>query len=140
MTGTFQGVGSLQFTPDNKFCYVYSGIRSLATNEVATMIEFTTASEFIKMKFQGGRNAKVSAEMGVKIFLDDVQIYDAKTDNGTTVPLTPYFSQPLTVIIPPFTKLTVKQTSEDQATNAANVMGIGTVHGTIEQFNLEIIE
>ena len=25
MTGTFEGVGTLQFTPDNKHAYIYSG-------------------------------------------------------------------------------------------------------------------
>ena len=45
MTGVFEGVGSLQFTPDNKLAYLYSGTKSI-NNGLGTLFEFKTGSEY----------------------------------------------------------------------------------------------
>ncbi len=124
---------SLNFTPDNKRCYIYSGTKTLTAGaSPQDMLEFNTNSEYLVMQFQGGRNAKNSAEMGVYAYINDVLVYYAKTDNGTTIPLTPYFSQPLELIIPPFSNVKIQQSSEDADTQNANVVGIGRAYGMTE--------
>jgi len=121
---------SLNFTPDNKRCYIYSGAKNLsASADAQDMLEFNTNSEYLVMQFQGGRNAKVSAEMAVYAYINDVLVYYAKTDNGTQIPLTPYFSQPLELIIPPFSNVKIMQSSEDADTTNATVVGIGQAYG-----------
>ena len=128
---TITGINALQFTNDNERVYIYSGARDLSNSASPyTMLEFTTNSEYLVMQFQGGRNAKNSAEMAVYAYLNDELVYYAKTDNGTTIPLTPYFSQPLELIVPPFTTCKIMQSSEDADTQNATVMGIGKAYMT----------
>ena len=43
MSATYQGVNTLQFTPDNKYCYWYSGEFTSSTS-LKKLGEFTTGS------------------------------------------------------------------------------------------------
>ena len=51
MTGTFEGVGSLQFTPDNKYAYGFSGPVAVphTGSASATLIEGKTGLELIDL-------------------------------------------------------------------------------------------
>jgi len=137
MTGTFEGVGSLQFTPDNKQCYAYSGIMSIDQNET-TMIEFDVNSEYIVSNIQFNSNLSLGDDMyRFKVYLNDICVqahltgrheYDQKYENF------------LQIVVPPFT--TVKLTAQNiNDTNDRDqiVSFIGSVHGAIEQENLESI-
>jgi len=43
---------ALNFTPDNKNAYAYSGALTITTGSYATGLEFSTNSEYILAKFQ----------------------------------------------------------------------------------------
>jgi len=141
MTGTFEGVGSLQFSPDNKFCYAYSGLIQAGTGAVSQLL-FETNSEYIKGTITVIGNIKIAApaDGGTSIYqisFNDVEVLrlkcDAKEEDMPSTITAPIF-------IPPFTEVTVTALSEygsaDYLTSASLV---GEVHGAIEQENLEAI-
>ena len=99
---------SINFTPDNKRCYAYSGIMSINQNET-TMIEFDVNSEYIISHIQFNSNLSLGDDMfRFKVYINNVVIqahvagrhdYDQKYENF------------LQVIIPPFS--TVKLTAQN---------------------------
>lgn len=137
MSGTFNGVGALQFTPDNKHAYLYTGERNIKSSDGdKEFINFTTTSEYMIAKFQPyystfnqGDNLQMKLNFnGVLIYSEELEFSEGYSDNISTI------------IIPPFTNV--------QATLISTVSGVGInvgialvadVKGTIEQFNLEVI-
>ncbi len=134
MTGTFQGVGTLQFTPDNQNVYAYSGEMLIDTTET-TMLEFTTNSEYIIAKFNFTALERTGDQLFGNLYLDDVKLATSwsglSTNNGEP-------SYPLELIIPPFTTLKATGDNITAALRRFAVTMVGTVHGAIEQFNLEV--
>jgi len=142
MTATFQGVNTLQFTPDNKQCYAYSGIVSPTSSTNATGLDFTTNSEFIKGRIYfsiDNDDLSSGEQIGWKILLDNTQItmsrVEASASDIVESALAPYFD----VIIPPFTNFKAEAFTNGSAVNTTFVF-TGTVHGAIEQFTLEVKE
>jgi len=143
MTGVFEGLGSLQFSPDNKFCYAFSPAID-ANTAIATMLEFTTESEYIQAAFQYGGymgpdgGSSSAGTRGIcSIYFNDIRVYQvlADTDSGNMAQ-TIYVE----LIIPPFTKVTVKTTASSSTTDyVAQIAITGKVHGAIQQENLEAI-
>ena len=109
MTGVFEGVGTLQFSPDNKYCYAYSGSISPNSNAApeTTALLFTTQSYII--------------------------IFDSVAEDDETAT----GQSPLDLIIPPFSKFEIKV--GNAATSPFTVLLVGEVKGAIEQENLESI-
>ena len=103
MSQTVKGT-ALQFTNDNKHCYAYTGGISVAAATEQTLIEFTTASEYILSKMQFGVHDKNKDDNSTFIvYLNDVVIwYDEKEDTESAG-----FDSPLLVIIPPFSKIKI---------------------------------
>ena len=136
MTGTFEGVGTLQFSPDNKFAYAYSGGVNVPASTEATLLEFKNNSEYIVANFQFGIHAKNQSDNSTFIlYLNDVVIwYDEKEDTESAG-----FDSPLIIIIPPFStiKITGQITGAGDILHNANMTG--KVKGAIEQENLEAI-
>lgn len=139
MTGTFEGVGSLQFTPDNKYAQIFSGVKTV-NNSTATMYEFTTESEYLvsHVSFSDGEGYSSGQYLESKILFDDViviQIYN--------VPNTAYNDHndlvPLPIMIPPFTKVTCTMKSNIDSDHDLTAYFIGKVGGAIQQENLEAI-
>jgi hypothetical protein len=134
MSGTFQGVNSLQFTPDNKYCYAYSGSLSVDTTE-QTMLEFTTNSEYIIAKFNFTALERTGDQLFGNLYLNNVKLATSwsglSTNNGEP-------SYPLEIIIPPFTTLKATGDNITAAGREFAVTMIGTVHGSIEQLDLEV--
>jgi len=132
MTGTFEGVGQLQFTPDNKFAYAYSGMVAGSTSAQTTYLEFTTNSEYIRTTIQNGSTNETTRKT-VYIYFNDIQIVRNDIDNAYSFPNT------YEIIIPPFTKVSVTlQLGGDDGMSSWFTL-IGKVHGAIEQENLESI-
>ena len=50
MTGTFQGVGSLQYTNDNKHVYAYTGSIALSVGNDLEVLRFQTTSEYLNVR------------------------------------------------------------------------------------------
>jgi hypothetical protein len=140
MSATFNGVNSLQFTPDNKKCFAYGGTISAATGSLTTYLEFTTASEYIEGELQLNSalrilSSEVKQSFGQISFNDEII---ALLTTGNEADDAPFFSQ-CKLIIPPFTKVTVKLASDvNQPDTLQTATFTGNVYGSIEQFNLEV--
>jgi hypothetical protein len=137
MTGTFQGIGTLQFSPDNKYVQAFSGIKSVADTET-DMLEISTNSEYFYLTLRFGYGAFAGAgtsdDFLARIYLDDVEILSqVARDASHPDDFTPI------IILQPFTTL---RTTLENITGTANremsFMLNGTVHGSIEQLDLEV--
>jgi hypothetical protein len=137
MTGVFEGVGTLQFTPDNKFAYIYSGEKNV-NNVETTLFEFTNNSEYLEARFQLSSDSGSSDNIRSIITFNNIEVYSALYTEDNLKPWSDVLD--LHMIIPPFT--VVKFTATN--VTAINVrphfaMLVAKVHGAIEQENLEAI-
>ena len=137
MTGVFEGVGTLQFTPDNKQAYIYSGERPV-TNVETTLFEFKNNSEYLEARFQLSSDSGSNDNINSQLYFNNVVVQSGLyTINGLAGWVDVL---DLHMIVPPFT--TVKFTGTNtSAANARNhfAMMVSKVHGAIEQENLEAI-
>jgi len=139
MTGTFEGVGSLQFSPDNKFAYAYSGYHSFSNTEL-TILEFNTQSEYLRAHCQyaiSDDGLTINEDDSyIKFYFNDTLVF-AQVDSGD--PDRVQDAWPI-LIIPPFTNVKIAVKNQTDASNlAAFVCITGKVYGAIEQENLESI-
>jgi hypothetical protein len=111
---TVTSESALQFTNDNKFCYAFSPAFDATTAQV-TMLEFNTNSEYINAQFNytgymgpDGTTASAGLRGICSIYYNDIRVYQIMTDNDSGNMIVPYSA---TLIIPPFTKVTVKSVS-----------------------------
>jgi len=137
MTGTFEGVGSLQFTPDNKHAYAYSGEVDI-DNAATTMLEFQTNSEYLISKTQIMNGTTSNEDFKYFVYYNNIVIARWHFLYASTI----HQSMPnvLDLVIPPFT--TVKITGENETSGTGrNHTAVLTakVSGAIEQQNLEAI-
>jgi len=138
MTGVFEGVGTLQFSPDNKFCYAYSGTKTTdgtVWDANIELLNFTTGSEYIIAKFYMTSNMITGNNLFVRIKLNDTTVLDLKTDGNP--PLNPDFRD-YELVIPPFTEVDFLFGSQGIAATATGFLS-GKVKGAVEQENLESI-
>ena len=139
MTGTFEGVGTLQFSPDNKHAYAYSG-NIVINNTTTTLLSFTTQSEYLDaVIYWYGRIAHIGSSKIVQqfVFFNGINIFDYSRLTGAGTGWADL--DPTPFIIPPFTDVII-QLSNDNAGDiiyGANLMA--KVKGAIEQENLEAI-
>ena len=134
MAGTFEGLTTLQFTPDNKHAYVYSG--EIQANDEVTAFEFETLSYYLVGKIQFTSDASTSNDLTNRIYINNNQISGTSyTDTRQNENI----NQPVSIIIPPFTTV---RTSGENITSGSNLRfyAIGTfkVLGSIEQLDLEV--
>jgi len=145
MTGVFEGVGTLQFSPDNKLSYAYSGAIAASTT-IATVLDFQTNSEYqnVRVSLCGTVDIDTPAIgdgsiMACEILFNDIRVAFLKSDSrhGSDQVQSP---SPLPLIIPPFTHVVCKVLSnEDTANELGALLFTGEVSGAIEQQNLEAI-
>ncbi len=151
MSGTFSGVGTLQFTPDNKHAYAYSG-EFTAIDNMEIKLEFETTSYYLvgEVRFCGftdmGSPASGSTASCRVCFSDQTTatvntnpqlvIAQLKTDGSQEdMP----FSDTAKIIIPPFTKVQFfVDGSTGNTSYDGGIMFTGEVKGPIEQFDLEL--
>ena len=142
MTGTFQGVGTLQFTPDNKKCFAYSGLTDV-DNNVTTLLNFTTTSEYLIGNIQNfyagvSTGSQPNPNVQFQIKFNDTVIasyvtFDSATDNAV--------KNLIELVIPPFTNVIVTGiNAETTATIQLLSKFTGNAQGSIEQFDLEVKE
>lgn len=136
MTGTFEGVNSLQFTPDNKHAYIYSGNIGI-TDPETTFFEFTTEGFYLIGSLQFSSSAGTSDDLVFKTYLNDIQVTGS---SWTDTRQNENINQPMLFVVPPFTKISAKGLNATSA-NARECYCVGTfkVSGPIEQQNLESI-
>jgi hypothetical protein len=136
MTGTFEGVGSLQFSPDNKYAYAYSGTITLTGTGAADdlCLDFDTNSEYIVGGFQwSNTETNATRDSYIEIHFNDQKVYGGRWENPNSIEK----STPIYFVIPPFTNVKCYQ-GNDGTTQGYFTM-TGKVHGAIEQENLEAI-
>jgi len=133
MTGTFEGVGSLQFTPDNKYAYIYSGEKAMLSGTGQDVINFKTESYYLVGKFCWNTNSSTTPDELLRIKFNDFTIVRSRYANAIDASN----DQPLPLIIPPFT--TVNVDFEIQANSEATFFFVAKVKGAMEQQNLESI-
>ena len=133
MTGTFEGVGSLQFTPDNKFAYAMTGAVSVG-GALQTVLDFTTESYYLVAKYLPIYFTNNSEDFLFEVYFNDVLILGNVVDDQDNQ----IFNwNPL--IIPPFTNVKVKITSLNTTSRNVGCLITAEVYGAIEQENLEAI-
>jgi len=137
MTGVFEGVGSLQFTPDNKYAYAYSGQNDLVDNNETTMLEFKTDSEYIEGTVQFNMVQDTADDMFYRIRINDVVVMGYLTigaQQGTDA------NNVIPIIIPPFSNVKLSGQNVSTTGTRSNICSmVGKVGGAIEQQNLESI-
>ena len=138
MTATFQGIGTLQFTPDNKHAFAYAP-ETNAPSGGGTALEFETQSYYLICKLTVGSINDYINNVEMKLLLDDVVIFD--NEYGNTAQEYNTGTEPYRFIIPPFTKFTLTFENESGGGSSNwHAMLMADVKGTIEQFDLEVKE
>ena len=134
MSGTFQGLSTLQFTPDNKFAYAYSGLK-LVSGAKTTIMEFETGSFYLIGEVSIQMFSDTTDDIEYVVDFNDITIMEMNTTSFKDY--APY--QPVPIIIPPFTKVTFS--GLNTATSSSKNVGINLTAktgGTIEQFDLRL--
>ena len=132
MSGTFEGVGTLQFTPDNKHAYIYSGEKAMLSGTAQDVINFTTGSYYLISKFCWNNNSSTTPDEILEIKFNNLTIVKARYANAVDATN----EQPIPLIIPPFTEVNVN--FELQGAAEATFQFTAEVKGTIEQFDLRL--
>ncbi len=103
---------ALQFTNDNKFAYAYSGVVDVTgkTTQIE-MLEFQTNSEYVNAKVQFQSSEAGGNDLIFYVYLDDILIATQNINAAKE-----FYHAPLSVIIPPFTKVTLKGLNIDVST------------------------
>ena len=141
MSATFQGVGTLQFSPDNKYAQFVSGSVNTpaSSSQTVDLANFTTGSYFLRVQIAAQAFENTSDNIDYSILFNGVQverIYYLQGFNTYRDARTDYY-----YLIPPFTNVIITGRNDGSSTAIAiGVMVSGTVHGTIEQLDLEVNE
>ena len=139
MTGVFEGVGTLQYTPDNKRCYGYSGDKTV-NGSLVTMLEFKTNSEYLEIQIEhfGAISQIGQSQIRNNVTFNDIDIldnyYDASLDGGFNG-----WDFPTQLIVPPFTTVKINMSQAEGSSKTMQTAVTGKVYGAIEQQNLEAI-
>jgi len=140
MSGTFEGVGSLQFTPDNKYALAFSGVVPSGGGSVTAdtlMLQFKTEGEYLVASFSwGNTQTSGTADNIIRIDFNDQAIYGARFETGNeSNHVNPKI---LPLIIPPFTNVKCYADTSADPHDWTWTMA-AKVKGAIQQQNLEAI-
>jgi len=91
---------AINFTPDNKHCYAYSGEVSVSNTELF-LLDFQTNTEYIVCQVQLGSAIRQAENYEFRIYFNNVVIFYHTFENQGSEFVTIPNAMPL--IIPPFT-------------------------------------
>ena len=121
---------ALNFTPDNKRAYAYSGVKGI-NNSVAELIGFSTNSETFDARIQFFVNNISNDDVEYIIKFNDVQVLaflqpqTYQSSSGGYVPIH--------MIIPPFTDVSITlQNKTDSSTLDHSCSITGNVYGMVD--------
>jgi len=118
---------ALNFTPDNKRCYAYSGTVAFDEN-ATTLLEFTTQSEYSVIDFLYMRNDSDSLDSKHRMFFNDVLVLSLPLSSGGQDR-----HSVTQMIIPPFTKVLVTIQNVSNTSSASGMVAItGETYGMAE--------
>jgi len=140
MTGEFSGVGTLQFTPDNKFAFIYSGQQTV-TATPSDLLIFTNNSEYLvaEFKVQQATPAAEGDDCLVNIYFNDILLLGYVMGKNAFQEFDPSGITPTKLIVPPFTSVRVEMDNLSGGEATMCVIVTAKVGGAIEQENLESI-
>jgi len=140
MTGTFEGVGSLQFTPDNKYAFAYSGSKTV-TATPSDLLAFKNNSEYLVGEFkpQQATAAAEGDDMLVNIYFNNIIIVGYVMGKNAFTEYDPAATTETKLIVPPFTSVRVEMDNLSGGSSTMCVNFTAKVGGAIEQENLEAI-
>ena len=151
MSATFHGKGTLQFTPDNKHAFAYSGEFDGTAGTAPTIrLQFETGSYYLVGKIRSAGMSNMASPSSGNVLATRVY-FNGTVFDGTDVSnvvLTfktdglnedmPY-SDEADIIIPPFTLVTcVTDMDSASASEDGTIAFTGKVFGSIEQLDLEV--
>ena len=93
---------AINFTPDNKHCYAYSGAISVNNTE-SSLLLFQTNTEYIVGIFRPCYLQSGGDDYEFRVYFNDVLIAYTKATSEATIPAQKHFE----LIIPPFTKVEI---------------------------------
>jgi hypothetical protein len=132
MAATFQGLRTLQYSPDNKHAFGSSGV-DIVNNTEEDMIVFSTQSNYLVGAVQaalltGGDDYRY------RVYFNDIEISSLYASANSLM-----VEQRMHILVPPFTDVRITAQNISDASGQYNVMtALFDVKGTIEQFDLEI--
>jgi len=94
---------ALNFTPDNKQCYAYSGVVGVDDTE-KNLLEFQTNSEYIEAQIQLGSDSAENEDFEFQIYFNNVVVFAGIFNNQGQHNIG---SWPIPLIIPPFTEVKI---------------------------------
>jgi len=115
---------ALNFTPDNKHCYAYSGAKD-SSGTATNYLDFITNSEYIDARIQPVYFAQGTNNVSWLIKFNGVSITYAEVTSGRDY--TPF--QELFLIIPPFTHVEVEVDNLSGGSESVGVVLVGKVYG-----------
>jgi len=117
---------ALNFTPDNKHAYAYSGITAV-TNSLVTIMEFTTQSYYVVASFQAQYFSDNNDVYLHTVKFNDTEVIGFEFNGSNNADGA--IKRPL--LIPPFTKVTcTAKNTTDSTSNNIGVAIIGECFGT----------
>jgi hypothetical protein len=140
MTGTFEGTGSLQFTPDGKHAYAYSGKKTV-TATPSDILTFETNSEYLVGEFkpQQSTAAAEGDDCLVNLYFNNILIVGYILGKNSFNEYDPSGTTETKIIIPPFTQVRIEMDNLSGGSMDMCVTFIAKVKGAIEQIDLEAI-
>jgi len=118
---------ALNFTPDNLHCYALSGSVSTTTATVV-LLDFSTNSEYIVGTFTPYHGANTTVNMQFTLKFNGVEIAQVSTREAYDFAR----ANPIHIVIPPFTDVTVEALGLEAGTNNTQAVIVGRVYGMTE--------
>jgi len=117
---------AINFTPDNKHAYAYTGVVSVG-GSAQTVLEFDTLTYYLVAKYLPIYFTSNSEDFLYEVFFNDVLVLGNVIDDQDNQTLN---WEPL--LIPPFTNVKVKITSLNTTARNVGCMIMAEVYGSIE--------
>ena len=115
---------ALNFTPDNKHCYAYTGVTAITGTE-KTLMEFNTNSEYLVLKLQPIQFSSTNNNILYFVLFNDVKVQSTETTGARDY--TPY--DELHLIVPPFTHVKIRVDNLSGGTDDAGLAITGRAYG-----------
>jgi len=111
---------AINFTPDNKRCYAYSGVMGV-TNTEKTMIQFQTNSEYLIAKVLFSYVDNDTEDYRYRIYFNDV-VVQAILQGRKDYDFSYEYAVPM--IIPPFTDVKLTAQNVDNANERSQLVSL----------------
>jgi len=119
---------ALNFTPDNKHAYAYSGARAVGTGSETTIMEFQTNSEYLVGEWSMDYDETENQNNGYALYFNNQIVSQPNQRYADPEPNNPFVVK---IIIPPFTAVKITVTGADNS-NTYTARFTGKAYGMTE--------